>query len=63
MEKKCPRCEAVFECNLEQHCWCFDLPHIPVRPGPQGCWCPDCLRQEIGAVQARVQSKPPEPNG
>jgi hypothetical protein len=54
MEKKCPNCGEAFQCNLEQHCWCFDLPHIPMPAESKGCLCPACLSKEIEAIKPGV---------
>ena len=45
----CPGCGRVFVCGMlagQAHCWCAELPPLPVpRPQEAGCYCPECLRR------------------
>jgi hypothetical protein len=47
----CPLCARSFECgatDTSQPCWCVALPALPLEAlGPQGCYCPDCLQQQL----------------
>jgi hypothetical protein len=47
----CPLCGRGFECGVSdtsQPCWCVGLPALPREAlGSQGCYCPDCLRQQL----------------
>jgi hypothetical protein len=62
----CERCGATFHCAMTDGnageaapCWCTLLP--PAVPVPRqegagaadgaGCWCPDCLKAHIAALQ------------
>jgi uncharacterized protein (TIGR00290 family) len=48
----CARCGATFECGMKagvEHCWCADLPRVPIDPALAGCLCPRCLRALAGA--------------
>ena len=49
--QKCVQCGSEFRCGAEagkDHCWCAELAHVmPVR-GTGGCYCPECLKLEIG---------------
>ncbi|MGO9356666.1 MAG: cysteine-rich CWC family protein [Xanthobacteraceae bacterium] len=46
----CPRCGAVFGCDLSENCWCNgEAAQLPVPAkvedgGQQDCLCPACLR-------------------
>ncbi|MEW6304346.1 MAG: cysteine-rich CWC family protein [Verrucomicrobiota bacterium] len=50
--KHCPCCGAAFPCGPaagQDHCWCFDLPHVgPVAGAEKNCLCPACLRTAVG---------------
>jgi hypothetical protein len=59
--RACPRCGQNFTCGLaavDDHCWCFDLPHVisPKDASREGCLCPNCLGKLIDTIQKRDQA-------
>ena len=43
----CPRCEALFTCDLSGRCWCMDeTAKLPMPVEGEDCLCPACLRAE-----------------
>jgi len=50
VEKRCPRCDAVFKCSSDESCWCFRVDKIYPVPPPGSvclCFCPLCLDSTI----------------
>jgi len=54
MQKQCPQCGASFTCDPQGHCWCAELPHLPLPPDWQAtsCLCRACLLEKIKAAEA-----------
>jgi hypothetical protein len=49
----CPGCGKKFTCGLSaglKTCWCMEKPNsipLPVEGSQSGCYCPDCLQQQL----------------
>jgi len=54
MQKQCPQCGVSFICEPEGHCWCGELPHLPLPADLQAtsCLCRACLLEKIKAAEA-----------
>jgi hypothetical protein len=61
MEKRCANCNAAFQCHTDGHCWCEELPRIPMPSDPSaGCLCHACLTEKIKLARANSVD-PPQP--
>jgi hypothetical protein len=62
METRCARCGAAMSCMPEGGCWCAELPKGPMpviaegSTDAVGCFCRECLRQEL---ERQGAAKPP----
>ncbi len=53
--RTCPQCKSTFLCGIangDDHCWCFNLPHVLSFDGAgtgsaTGCLCPNCIQRHI----------------
>ncbi|HTZ47607.1 MAG TPA: cysteine-rich CWC family protein [Verrucomicrobiae bacterium] len=68
MQKQCPQCGATFTCEPQGHCWCSELPRLPLPPDLRStsCLCRKCLLEKIKAAEASRptghQSHPTDPS-
>ena len=53
MEVLCSKCNAPMSCNPEHDCWCAEFPRVLPVPDKttQGCFCRNCLEQELALFQ------------
>lgn len=57
----CERCQATYECMVNDTCWCLDYPHILSLNSQESCFCPDCLSKMIQErISVLVQDDTPE---
>ena len=54
---KCPRCGAIFDCEIESgDCWCMKPDYKLPMPdsGEPACYCPKCL-QEVASEKVAAE--------
>lgn len=49
MEKRCPKCNKMFECENSVSCWCADLTDLPQNKIESNCdcLCINCLKNKL----------------
>ena len=43
--KNCEKCNAEFECRVDDSCWCMELPTVDLIPQLNDCLCINCLKE------------------
>ena len=60
VETRCSNCSSPMNCDLDEHCWCADFPHMPMPKDEQACLCPGCLKDKIDRKLGKTDY-PPHP--
>jgi hypothetical protein len=57
VETHCARCNSPITCQPEGHCWCKEMPALPMPAESSGCLCRECLKSELKAKGVAIKEQ------